>query len=470
MEQIKLNLMATKRQGNAATEFLRGAKGVIHVGASYGQERDIYAAKGLPVIWIEAIPTVFDQLQVNIAGYPNQRALNYLITNADGLTYDFHISNNDGFSSSIFELQEHKRVWPDVNYTGSIRLQSATLKTVIEQHGIDLKLYDTLILDVQGAELLALHGLGDLIDKFRFIRCEASEIPLYQRGCELKDLDGFFAERDFNRARTWKYIDPNNEAASCLFEALYVKKSNVPPIKPLYIHDPQTDAKALHKVAAVTTVPRLGFQAHAGTLEKAFADPRITVLRTRGVFWEMGIQNGIDALIKLGCDYVITVDYDGIFTNEDVKELLRLIVRYPDADAIAAWQVKRGSTKNEVLAGLRTSDGKMGAVVSIEEMKEKDLTRVDNTVFGLTIIKTAAILKMKKPWFINTPNADGDWREGKHDADSYFWHKFGEAGNTIYMANRVRIGHLQEVVLWVDDDFNFSKQELSEFYRTGRPF
>jgi FkbM family methyltransferase len=468
---VSLNLMAMKpyRQANAATEFLKDAKGVIHVGASTGQERDIYAAHGLPVIWIEALPGAYEQLAENIACYENQQAFNYLITDKDGEEYNFNVSSNRGESSSIFELENHKQVWPEIEYTHSIRRTSATLKTVIERHAIDLAQYDTLILDVQGAELLALTGLGDLVNKFRFIRCEADDGQFYAGACQLRDLDGFFSARNFERVKTWQYSDSARPYVSHLYEALYAKKMRIPSLTPIFIEDEQTGAKALYKVAAVTTVPRLGFQAHAGVLERAFSNPRMLILRTGGVFWEMGIQNGINSLINLGADYVITIDYDSIFTNDDVRELLKLVVRYPDADAIAAWQVKRGSTKDEALAGLKTKDGKMGAFVSLDEMKANDLTRVDNTVFGLTIIKTAAIKKMKKPWFINTPNKDGDWTEGKHDADSYFWHKFGEAGNTIYMANRVRIGHLQEVVLWVDDDFNFSKQELSEWHRSGRP-
>src|SRR5262245_39160733 len=85
---VSLNLEAHKpKLRHIATptyEFLKDAKGVIHIGASWGQERDIYAAAGLPVIWIEAIPEMFEELQRNIEGYPDQRAFNYLLTDRDG--------------------------------------------------------------------------------------------------------------------------------------------------------------------------------------------------------------------------------------------------------------------------------------------------------------------------------------------------------------------------------------------------
>ena len=37
-------------------QFLADARGVIHVGANVGQERDLYAAYRLPVVWIEPTP------------------------------------------------------------------------------------------------------------------------------------------------------------------------------------------------------------------------------------------------------------------------------------------------------------------------------------------------------------------------------------------------------------------------------
>ncbi|MGC8170010.1 hypothetical protein, partial [Salmonella enterica] len=74
----------------------------------------------LDVLWIEPIPTVFETLQAYIANYPKQKAVQALITDRDGQEITLHIANNAGASSSIFELGEHKDVWPDVAYSGNI--------------------------------------------------------------------------------------------------------------------------------------------------------------------------------------------------------------------------------------------------------------------------------------------------------------------------------------------------------------
>jgi FkbM family methyltransferase len=463
MTETKLNIVP-------ACEFLKDAKGIIHIGASIGHERDIYAARSCPVVWIEPIPDVFMRLAENIAGYPHQRALRYLIADKDGEPRKFHVANNGGMSSSLFEFGEHKKLWPTIDYVDSLEMESLTLQTALRRAAVNLDEYDTLILDVQGAELLVLKGAGDLLDKFKFIRCEAADFELYKGGCLLKDLDQYLLPRGFSRVQTWVYAHKDTGETTGQYEALYQKtqerQKRQSQLAPIYIHDEQTGAKALYRVGALTSVPRLGFQAHAGALERAFGE--IPILRTRGVFWEACMQNGMNRLIRDGADYIITVDYDSIFTAEDVKELLRLVVRYPDADAIAAWQASR-AISHKPLAGVRKDNG-WGGQVDTGVMKETDLTPVDNTVYGLTVIKTAAIQKMPKPWFLNVPNEDGEWEHGKHDADSYFWWKFREAGNSLYMANRVRIGHLHEDILWLDDDFNLIKQDLVEYYSKGRPF
>lgn len=50
--------------------FARKSKGVMHVGASTGQEAWIYALFGKPVYWFEPIPDVFEQLTANVGKGP----------------------------------------------------------------------------------------------------------------------------------------------------------------------------------------------------------------------------------------------------------------------------------------------------------------------------------------------------------------------------------------------------------------
>ena len=108
-------------------DYLVGRRGVIHVGANAGQERKVYAALGLPVLWIEPIPAVFTLLQHNIAPYPLQRAVQALVTSRDGEEMTLNVASNGGASSSILALAADKDIWPDVSYVGSLKLLSKTL-------------------------------------------------------------------------------------------------------------------------------------------------------------------------------------------------------------------------------------------------------------------------------------------------------------------------------------------------------
>jgi hypothetical protein len=85
----------------AEHSYLSGVQVVIHVGANEGQERELYAAFGLHVIWIEPIPEVCETLELNLSTFPKQHAYNYLVADEDGKEYQFHIADNAGASSSI---------------------------------------------------------------------------------------------------------------------------------------------------------------------------------------------------------------------------------------------------------------------------------------------------------------------------------------------------------------------------------
>ena len=223
--QVSLNLEGRKPQPiPKAHDFLKDAKGVIHVGANTGQERDAYASHNLPVVWIEAIAGAFFELADNIQGYPNQRALQYLVADEDGKMYNFHIANNGGQASSVFEFADHTKIWPDVAQTQSLKHEGFTLKTILQRHAVDVADYDTLIIDVQGAELLVLKGAD--LDGFKHIVAEACDFEMYKGGCRLKDLDEYLIPRGFERVQTWAYLREGTTDKNGIYEAVYKRRQH----------------------------------------------------------------------------------------------------------------------------------------------------------------------------------------------------------------------------------------------------
>lgn len=197
---------------------------MIHVGASTGQERDLYEKHGLRVIWIEPIPEVFETLRANIEGYTRQSAFQYLVTDQDNAEYMFHISNNNGWSSSILELKLHKDIWPDVSYERTITLQSTTLASLLERESVNARNYAALILDTQGTELLILRGAVGILDAFRFIKTEVPDFESYVGCCRLSDIDLFVKQRGFREFSRSKFAE--RDAGGSYYDIVYERRPN----------------------------------------------------------------------------------------------------------------------------------------------------------------------------------------------------------------------------------------------------
>lgn len=177
--------------------FLRQVSGVIHVGANTGEESGKYEKLGLRVLWVEPIPKVFEELERNISQLPRQRAIKALVTDRDNETYQFHIANNNGASSSILELKDHKDIWPDVVYTETISLVSTTLSSLLREQVIDPSSFDALIIDTQGSELLVLKGAEPILKNFKFVKTEVADFESYAGCCQLADIEQFMTQHGF---------------------------------------------------------------------------------------------------------------------------------------------------------------------------------------------------------------------------------------------------------------------------------
>src|SRR5205085_4005421 len=81
--------------GAGTNSYLKQITGVIHVGANLGQERELYAKYKLKVLWIEPLPDIFERLCENISPFPDQTAVNHLVTDKDNAEYLFHIASNE---------------------------------------------------------------------------------------------------------------------------------------------------------------------------------------------------------------------------------------------------------------------------------------------------------------------------------------------------------------------------------------
>ena len=205
--------------------YLRKSKGVVHVGASFGEERDLYNYFNQNVIWIEPIPDVFQKLKKNISLYKNQVCFNYLITDKIDKEYEFKITNNS-LSSSIFDLAEHKKMWPEVHYSHSITLKSMNLKTLFLNKNIDLKNFDSLVIDTQGSELLVLKGLGEFINFFKYVKVEVWIFECYDGCCTDSEIKSYMNDYNFFVKKKFTSSPKINEKNYLYYDMLFEKLNN----------------------------------------------------------------------------------------------------------------------------------------------------------------------------------------------------------------------------------------------------
>lgn len=194
--------------------------GILHIGASTGQERYIYEELNITeVLWIEAIPNVFEQLKYNLIPYPNQIAVNACLGDVDGEKVIFHVSNNEAQSSSYLELGVHKTLHPEVHYIEDMPMELIRLDTLFLLLERNIKHINFINIDVQGAELKVLKGAGKILNQIEYIYVEVNAAETYV-GCPLiYDLDEFLS--DFERVETSELV------GGVWGDALYIRKNKI---------------------------------------------------------------------------------------------------------------------------------------------------------------------------------------------------------------------------------------------------
>lgn len=73
-----------------------------------------------------------------------------------------------------------------------IRLESFCKEHIIKK-------IDVIWMDLQGAELLALKGLGSILDTVQVIQTELEMNPMYENQCLFNDVDAFLTKKGFYR-------------------------------------------------------------------------------------------------------------------------------------------------------------------------------------------------------------------------------------------------------------------------------
>lgn len=244
-------------------------------------------------------------------------------------------------------------------------------------------------------------------------------------------------------------------------------EERAPELEPVPIQQGELLPIPRNAITAVMSMPRLGFSDNMFTALRAFTRWGITFERSSGVFWDQGMYDLFTRNLGVDRQYLLTVDYDTVFTPEDVQALYSVMERRPEIDALCAVQIGRQREAPLYRIGRYEVEAGQAAVPAWELAAET--MPVATGHFGLTLFRLERLRTLPHPWFVGVPDAAGGWGEGHTDPDIAFWAQWERAGYSLHVANRVVVGHLQLMVSWPDRRQRALHQYSDVYQAQGKP-
>jgi len=277
--------------------------------------------------------------------------------------------------------------------------------------------------------------------RFYLFGGQTDDNDFHRAGFDARVLSKYLTAAGFERVRPW--TSENTDLAAAAFSL------NLEAYKPAETR-PQDEVEV--KIRAVCGMPRVGWNDSWQSFIDALKPFGIPIETHQGCFWWQNMQCALSRALRDGIDWVVTLDYDSMILPHHVRRLLDIMSKYPHIDAVAALQMRRGAETPLF------STGKATAEINGEPI------RVNTAHFGLTVLRVAKLAAVPKPWLIDEPDADGEFTGNHVDADITFWKKWTAAGNTIYIAPDVRIGHLELLVSEFDENYEPQHYQIGKWW------
>mgnify|MGYP006276725423 FL=1 len=187
-------------------------KGIIHVGAHYGEEISEYVDNGIQdIIVFEPLSECFDVLAQKVMSLnANVEGHQVALGSAPG-TATMYLSDNEKQSSSILKPKVHLTHHPHVKFNGTEEVEVDMLDN------FDTKDYNFLNMDVQGYELEVLKGATETLKHVDYVYCEVNRDEVYEGNAYVEELDEFLSAYGMERVETsWE--------GQIWGDALYIRK------------------------------------------------------------------------------------------------------------------------------------------------------------------------------------------------------------------------------------------------------
>ncbi len=192
-------------------------KGVLHIGAHFGQEMSEYDKLGLKnVIFFEPLPHTFEILKLNVGN--RSIVHNIALGNMTGEIEMNVESANSGMSSSILDPDVHLKQYPWITFNSKVKVKIDKLDEIMKNHPEEQ--YNFICIDVQGYELEVFKGAINYLNNIDYIITEVNRDEVYKNCARVEQLDEFLKVYNFERVET-------NWVGGVWGDAFYVKKNKI---------------------------------------------------------------------------------------------------------------------------------------------------------------------------------------------------------------------------------------------------
>jgi FkbM family methyltransferase len=186
---------------NLKNKYSLNIKGVLHIGAHYGEEFEIYERNNIKnLIFFEASPVNFLVLESKL----KNKAI--LVNNALGNENKKVILNvetrNNGQSNSILTPNIHLLQYPHIKFESTIEVDMVRLDDYIQDNSVNIENYNFINIDVQGYELEVFKGSEKILKNIDYIVTEVNRDMVYHDNVLVNDLDDYLNKFGFDRVET----------------------------------------------------------------------------------------------------------------------------------------------------------------------------------------------------------------------------------------------------------------------------
>ena len=175
-------------------------KGIIHIGAHYGEEISEYIRNGIQdIVVFEPLKSNFEILEENLSDFNANISGHQVALGNDEKMVTMYVSDNEQQSSSILKPKLHLENHPTVGFPGVEEVEMKKLDSYMEE----TVGFNFINMDVQGYELEVLKGGSETLKHIDYVYCEVNRDEVYEDNAYIEQLDEFISVYNMERVETY---------------------------------------------------------------------------------------------------------------------------------------------------------------------------------------------------------------------------------------------------------------------------